>query len=235
MPRSAKKRLAGLEEAGHEVDLLDLYAEGFDPVLTAERRRDYHDPERNRRNNEAYVDRLMAANALVVQFPTWSFGPPAMLKGWFDRMFGPGIALDLSDPGQAKPMLLHIERITGISTYGRPRWQAIGMADPPRKIIKRYLPWFTGSQDAGALLRALPHEHRDGGEARPFSGQKSAGRWTVSSLSCIGRSRDGLDFDHEFRLRVKPVTIIKVEAGGVPGNCRSRTAYSRAICSRPVT
>jgi hypothetical protein len=43
-------------------------------------------------------------------------------------------------------MLTHIERITGISTYGRPRWQAIGMADPPRKIIKRYLPWFTGSK-----------------------------------------------------------------------------------------
>jgi NAD(P)H dehydrogenase (quinone) len=139
-----KEALAGLAEAGHEVDLLDLYAEGFDPVLTAERRRDYHDPERNRRNNEAYVERLMAANALVVQFPTWSFGPPAMLKGWFDRMFGPGIALDLSDPGHAKPTLQHIERITGIATYGRPRWQAIGMADPPRKIIKRYLPWFTG-------------------------------------------------------------------------------------------
>jgi len=139
-----KEALAALAEAGHEVDLLDLYAEGFDPVLSAERRRDYHDAERNRRNNEPYVERLMAANALVVQFPTWSFGPPAMLKGWFDRMFGPGIALDLSDPGRAKPMLQHIERITGIATYGRPRWQAILMADPPRKIIKRYLPWFAG-------------------------------------------------------------------------------------------
>ena len=148
--------LAGLKQAGHITDLLDLYAEGFDPVLSAERRRDYHDPVRNRANNQAYVDRLTAANALVVQFPTWSFGPPAMLKGWFDRMFGPGIALDLSDPGQAKPMLLHIKCITGISTYGRPRWQAIAMADPPRKIIKRYLPWFTGSK-ARVRYHALYH------------------------------------------------------------------------------
>jgi NAD(P)H dehydrogenase (quinone) len=61
-----KEALAGLAEAGHAVDLLDLYAEGFDPVLTAERRRDYHDPVRNRANNQVYVDRLMAANALVV-------------------------------------------------------------------------------------------------------------------------------------------------------------------------
>jgi len=151
-----KDALATLQEAGHTVDLLDLYAEGFDPVLSAERRRDYHDPVRNRANNQAHVERLMAANALVVQFPTWSFGPPAMLKGWFDRMFGPGIAMDLSDPAQARPLLLHIECITGISTYGRPRWQAIGMADPPRKIIKRYLPWFTGGK-AKVRYHALYH------------------------------------------------------------------------------
>ena len=151
-----KEALAGLEKAGHAIDLLDLYAEGFDPVLTAQRRRDYHDPVRNRANNQVYAERLMAANALVVQFPTWSFGPPAMLKGWFDRMFGPGIALDLSDPAQAKPMLLHIKRIAGISTYGRPRWQAIALADPPRKIIKRYLPWFTGS-NARVSYHALYH------------------------------------------------------------------------------
>jgi putative NADPH-quinone reductase len=98
-----KEALAGLTEAGHTIDMLDLYAEDFNPVLTAERRRDYHDSARNRANNQGYVDRLMAANALVVQFPTWSFGPPAMLKGWFDRMFGPGIAMDLSNPGQARP------------------------------------------------------------------------------------------------------------------------------------
>jgi NAD(P)H dehydrogenase (quinone) len=151
-----KEALAGLDEAGHTVDLLDLYAEGFDPVLTAERRRDYHDPARNRANNQAYADRLMAADALVVQFPTWSFGPPAMLKGWFDRMFGPGIALDLSEPSHAKPMLMHIKQITGISTYGRPRWQALGMADPPRRIIKRYLRWFTGSK-AAVRYYALYH------------------------------------------------------------------------------
>lgn len=148
--------LAGLAEAGHAVDLLDLYAEGFDPILTAERRRDYHDPVRNRHNNQAYADRLLAADAIVVQFPTWSFGPPAMLKGWFDRMFGPGIALDLSDPARARPMLHHVRRICGIATYGRPRWQAIAMADPPRKLIKRYLPWFTGAR-ATTRYHALYH------------------------------------------------------------------------------
>lgn len=151
-----KEALAGLREAGHAIDLLDLYAENFDPVLSAERRRDYQDPVLNRANNQAYVDRLMAADALVIQFPTWSFGLPAMLKGWFDRMFGPGISMDLSDPAKVKPLLLHIKRVTGISTYGRARWQAIGMADPPRKMIKRYVPWFTGFK-AKARYHALYH------------------------------------------------------------------------------
>src|ERR1700734_3892202 len=94
-----KEALAGLAEAGHEVDLLDLYAEGFDPVLTARGRRGYYNPERNHANKEAYVDPPMAAKALVVQFPTWSFGPPGIFKGWFVSRFGPGIPLDLSDPG----------------------------------------------------------------------------------------------------------------------------------------
>src|SRR3979411_2055103 len=76
-----KEALAGLKEAGHTTDLLDLYAEGFDPLLTAERRRDYHDPVRNRANSQAHVDRLMAANALVVQFQHREVGAPAVLDG----------------------------------------------------------------------------------------------------------------------------------------------------------
>ena len=53
--------LAGLAEAGHEVDLLDLYAEGFDPILSEDGRRHYHDESRNQRGLEGYVERLKAA------------------------------------------------------------------------------------------------------------------------------------------------------------------------------
>lgn len=97
--------LAGLAAAGHEVDLLDLYAERFDPVLTEDGRRHYHDTAVNRHGLEDYVARLQAAEALVFQFPTWCFGAPAMLKGWFDRLLMPGVAFDLSDPANVRPML----------------------------------------------------------------------------------------------------------------------------------
>ncbi|MCA3673124.1 MAG: NAD(P)H-dependent oxidoreductase, partial [Methylobacterium sp.] len=62
--------IAALRANGHEVDLCDLYAEGFQPVLTAEMRRDYHDLALNRKGIEGYIERLYRAEALVVQFPT---------------------------------------------------------------------------------------------------------------------------------------------------------------------
>ncbi len=148
--------LASLREAGHEVDLCDLYAEGFEPILTAEMRRDYHDTTLNRKGIETYVERLHRAEALVVQFPTWCFGFPAMLKGFFDRLFSPGITFDLSDPANVKPMLGHIRKVIGISTYGRDRWRAFVVGDPPRKMITRYLRWFV-SRRAEIRYLALYH------------------------------------------------------------------------------
>ena len=136
------RALAGLAAARHEVDLLDLYADKFDPVMWDAERRDYHDTSRNQARLTGYIARLRAADALIVQFPVWSFGMPAMLKGYFDRMMMPGVAFDLSNPSRAKPLLGNFRRIAGIATYGRPRIRALAIGDPPRRMVKRYLPWF---------------------------------------------------------------------------------------------
>src|SRR5271157_2317110 len=103
--------LAGLNQAGHEIDLLDLYAEKFDPVLSEEGRRHYHDTSRNQDGLKSYVTRLTSAEALILQFPTWCFGLPAMLKGFFDRMIMPGVAFDLTEPAHVKPTLRNIKHI----------------------------------------------------------------------------------------------------------------------------
>jgi NAD(P)H dehydrogenase (quinone) len=131
--------LAGLAEARHEVDLCDLYAERFDPVMSEEERRRYHDTAQNQTGIERYVERLRRAEALVVQFPTWCFGPPAMLKGFLDKVLAPGVSFDMSDPQNIRP-LLGWRRVAGIVTYGRDRWRAFLMGDPPRKLVMRYLP-----------------------------------------------------------------------------------------------
>jgi len=135
--------LAGLKEAGHAVDLCDLYAEKFDPVMSEQERRDYHDLAKNQSGVTCYVRRLREADALICQFPVWSFGPPAMLKGWMDRLLMPGVAFDLSNPNNAIPLLTNLKRIVGIATYGRPWWNALLVGDPPKRIMTRYMPRFT--------------------------------------------------------------------------------------------
>ncbi|MBC7378556.1 MAG: NAD(P)H-dependent oxidoreductase [Burkholderiaceae bacterium] len=142
--------------AGHTVDDCDLYAENFNPVMSREERLGYHDVPNNRLPMAGYVERLNKAQALVFCFPTWCFGMPAMLKGFFDRLLMPGVAFDLSDPANVKPMLTHIRHIAAVVTYGRPRWMAWYMGDPPRRIVTRYLRRLTGNK-ASADFHAYYH------------------------------------------------------------------------------
>jgi putative NADPH-quinone reductase len=95
--------------AGHAVDDLDLYAEDFDPRLTRAERLAYHDPRSPHDCVDPYVRRLLAAEALVLTFPVWNYGFPAILKGFFDRVFLPG------------------------------RFRAALMGNPPKKLVNRVL------------------------------------------------------------------------------------------------
>jgi NAD(P)H dehydrogenase (quinone) len=145
--------LNALKTKGHSIDLLDLYAEAFPAVLTADERRHYFEAPRNQVGLEGYVARLKSAEALVVQFPAWCFGPPAMLKGFFDRILIPGVAYD---PLSSKPTLHNIRKIVGVVTYGQPWTAAFWMGDAPRKTVTRFLHWFT-ARKANTAFHALYH------------------------------------------------------------------------------
>jgi NAD(P)H dehydrogenase (quinone) len=129
---------AALVRAGHEVDVCDLYAEGFDPVLSREERHAYLDVPENRTSVESYVRRIEQAEGLVLVHPVWNFGYPAILKGFLDRVFLPGVSFRLVD-GLTTPTLTHIRVLATITTYGSTRWRAFLMGDPPRKLAKRML------------------------------------------------------------------------------------------------
>lgn len=121
---------------GWEVDDCDLNAEGFSPVLTEVERRGYHEVGPNLGPVKGYVDRLRAADALVMVFPVWNFGYPAILKGFLDRVFLPGVSFRLED-GKVKPNLTHIRRLAAVTTYGGTRVRAMLAGDPPRKSVTR--------------------------------------------------------------------------------------------------
>src|SRR5690348_935763 len=90
-----------LRRGGHQVDDCDLYAERFDPVLNAAERRSYNTANPDLSGVVEYVERLRAAEALVLCFPTWWYGMPAILKGYFDRVWAHTVAFHLPDGGGA--------------------------------------------------------------------------------------------------------------------------------------
>ncbi|MFC6880948.1 MULTISPECIES: NAD(P)H-dependent oxidoreductase [Actinomadura] len=105
-----------LKELGHDVQESDLYAMGWNPVVTAA---DFaRDPAGRLRVGDAserahatgrLSDDILAeqrklawADTVVLQFPLWWHGPPAILKGWFDRVLVQGFAFGLTD-GEGRP------------------------------------------------------------------------------------------------------------------------------------
>ena len=125
-----------LEARGWEVDDCDLNAEGFSLVLTAQERRGYHEVGANEGPVAGHVARLRRAEALVLVFPVWNFGYPAILKGYLDRVFLPGVSFRLED-GKVRPNLTHIRRLAAVTTYGGTRLRAFMAGDPPRKSVTR--------------------------------------------------------------------------------------------------
>jgi NAD(P)H dehydrogenase (quinone) len=130
--------VAALKAGGHEVDDCDLYAEKFDPVMSRQERIDYHDEAINTLPVQGYVDRLRATEALVMCTPVWNYNYPAILKGFIDRVFLPGVSFKLVN-GKIAPNLWHIRRIAAVSTYGGSRFRSMIMGDAPRKAFKRTL------------------------------------------------------------------------------------------------
>jgi NAD(P)H dehydrogenase (quinone) len=152
-----------LRGAGHEVTTIDLYAEDFDPRLREEDRRRYHDTTAPLPADVArHVEALRAHDALLFVFPTWCFGMPAILKGWLDRVLRPGVAFDI-DGTTVTPLLGNLRRIGAVTTYGRARWMAWWMGDPPRRTVCRYVRWFCAP---GTRTTYLAHYHMNGSTDR---------------------------------------------------------------------
>jgi NAD(P)H dehydrogenase (quinone) len=74
----------------------------------------------------------------VLCFPTWWFGFPAILKGWFDRVWMPGAAFDhATDLGAIKPRLTQLKRVMVITSLGSPWWvDQLIMRQPVKRILK---------------------------------------------------------------------------------------------------
>ena len=129
-----------LLNGGHEVRNRDLYGEGFDPVLSRSEWEDYfNNPSRLAHVYARDVNDIAWADALVLVFPTWAYGPPAILKGWFEKAFLPDRAFTMPGPFglPLAPKLTNIRRIVCVTSSGSPRWLMWLVGHPIRRMVLR--------------------------------------------------------------------------------------------------
>ncbi len=129
--------LEAIRARGDEVRLIDLYGERFEPVMFADERRSYNEGAPADPAIAAHIERLRWAEALLFVYPTWWYGLPAMLKGWFDRVWATDVAFKLGEGGQIIPLLTNIRKLGVITTCGAPWWLSLLMGQPGRKTILR--------------------------------------------------------------------------------------------------
>jgi NAD(P)H dehydrogenase (quinone) len=134
----AAKAVETLGAGGHEVLIEDLYRNNFSAALTVTERSSYYAQRYDSTAVQPEVDRLLSAEALVLCFPTWWFGFPAILKGWFDRVWGPCVAYDhASDLGSIKPRLHKLRKVLVVTTLGAPWWvDWLVMRQPVKRVLK---------------------------------------------------------------------------------------------------
>ncbi|MFO8085152.1 MAG: NAD(P)H-dependent oxidoreductase [Desulfobacterales bacterium] len=114
---------SSLNNMGHEVQLEDLYQKQFDPVLSIDERISYYKESYDSSGVSPEIEKLVNSDALVIIFPTWWFGFPAILKGWFDRVWAPTVAYDhANNYGPIKPKLLNLKKTFVVTTLGAPWW-----------------------------------------------------------------------------------------------------------------
>ncbi|MCU0761553.1 MAG: NAD(P)H-dependent oxidoreductase [Hydrogenophaga sp.] len=137
----ARTAITALENHGHEVMIEDLYASGFEPALTLQERQSYYGAAFDTTALQEQIDRLASAEALVLVFPTWWFGFPAVLKGWFDRVWAPGIAYDHgADLGAIQARLLRLRTALAITSLGSPWWvDRWVLRRPVKRVLKTAL------------------------------------------------------------------------------------------------
>ncbi len=90
----AQTAITKLKKYGHKVVFHDLYAEKFDPVLPIN-----EIPERTRisKGIKLHCKEISHADGIIIIHPNWWGQPPAILKGWVDRVIRPGIAYQFAD------------------------------------------------------------------------------------------------------------------------------------------
>jgi putative NADPH-quinone reductase len=115
--------IAELSSGGHEIRHHDLWAENFNPVFTPYERLNHVGDVAEKLNElpelRQHIEDLQWCDALVLVYPTWWSGQPAILKGWFDRVLMNGVAWVLPEgAARIRPLLTNVKQLMVVTTHG---------------------------------------------------------------------------------------------------------------------
>ncbi|WP_142054754.1 NAD(P)H-dependent oxidoreductase [Pseudonocardia kunmingensis] len=218
-----------LRELGHEVRTTDLYAMRWNPVVD---RADFAAAEGERlivgdASERAHCggslspdirtqqDELRWADAVVLQFPLWWYGMPAILKGWFDRVFVKGFAYGVRDPGTRRTRrygdgLLRGTRALAVVTAGAPE-PSIGPRGVNGDIEQLLFPllhgtlFYTGMDVLPPFVVSGADRMSDDGCAAASERLTERLRTLATAAPIPFRPQDGGDYDDDLVLRPEVV------------------------------
>lgn len=113
----------GLHKANHEIDLIHLDNDQFNPVMTSSDLKAFRDKSPVDPKVLEYKEKLEKADHLIFIFPIWWELMPAMTKGFIDKVIFPGVAYDYTNKENTrmKPLFNKIKGVTVITTMNTPK------------------------------------------------------------------------------------------------------------------
>jgi putative NADPH-quinone reductase len=120
---------------GHEVFFHDLYEEKFDPIISSQ---EIPKGASLEKATEKHCNEVSNADGIVIVHPNWWGQPPAILKGWIDRVLRPGVAYEFKegDSGEGIPIgLLKAETALVFNTANTPRERELQIFGDPLEVL----------------------------------------------------------------------------------------------------
>jgi NAD(P)H dehydrogenase (quinone) len=133
----AEAAVAQLRRNGHEVSVHDLCREGFDPLLSGD---EIEAGAALPPEVAAHCEEIGNADGIVIVHPNWWGQPPAILKGWVDRVMRPGVAYDFleGDSGEGIPLgLLKARTAIVLNTSNTPPERELSTFGDPLDLVWR--------------------------------------------------------------------------------------------------
>ena len=123
--------------------------------------------------------------ALALVFPVWFDGLPAIMQGYFQRVFVPGVATVIDDNGLFHPNLWNLKRMAAVCAYGESRADVAKKRDPPRRFVRDNIGALIDPKGRLRLSRPLRHELLDRAPAGAFL------RWDRARLRRVVAAHGG--------------------------------------------